>query len=40
LANLLELNGTQQELERLAGDVADKRLDPYSAVEALLRLEK
>ena len=37
LTDLLENNGTQERLERLAGDIAGKRLDPYSAVEELLK---
>lgn len=36
LADLLERNGTNKELERLSAEVAAKRVDPYSAVEELV----
>ena len=36
LERVLQRNGTRDEVERLAGQVAEKRIDPYSAVEALL----
>jgi LAO/AO transport system kinase len=36
LARALEVNGTRERLESLANEVADKRRDPYSAVEELL----
>jgi LAO/AO transport system kinase len=36
LSELLDRNGTRDELDRLAVDVAEKRSDPYSAVEKLL----
>ncbi len=36
LADLLERNGTNKELERLSAEVAAKRVDPYSAVEELM----
>jgi LAO/AO transport system kinase len=36
LSELLDRNGTREELDRLAADVAEKRSDPYSAVEKLL----
>jgi len=37
LSDLLEQNGTGDKLDRLAAEVAEKRNDPYSAVEELLR---
>jgi LAO/AO transport system kinase len=37
LARLLIQNGTAEKLERLAQEVADKKRDPYSAVEELLK---
>jgi LAO/AO transport system kinase len=37
LSDLLGRNGTDEKLEDLAADVADKRTDPYSAVETLLK---
>ncbi len=36
LDRVLQKNGTRDEVERLAGQVAEKQIDPYSAVEALL----
>ena len=36
LSDLLSRKGSHDQLEKLAGDVAEKRSDPYSAVEALL----
>lgn len=36
LARALEVNGTRERLDALAIEVADKRRDPYSAVEELL----
>ncbi|MBX3266347.1 MAG: methylmalonyl Co-A mutase-associated GTPase MeaB [Acidobacteria bacterium] len=36
LADLLERNGTNKELERLSAEVAAKRIDPYSVVEELV----
>lgn len=36
LADLLERNGTNKELERLSAEVAAKRVDPYSAVDELI----
>jgi LAO/AO transport system kinase len=37
LADLLSRNGTSEKLEKLAGDIADKKSDPYTAIEELLR---
>jgi len=37
LADILNKNGTREQLEHLAADVAEKKRDPYSAVEQLLR---
>jgi len=37
LADLLNKNDTSEELERLATNVAEKKSDPYSAVERLLK---
>jgi len=37
LSDLLDTNGTREQLELLAGQVADKTSDPYSAVEILLK---
>lgn len=37
LADLLSRNGTGERLDELAAEIADKRLDPYSAVEELIR---
>jgi len=36
LADLLSRNGTADELDRLAAEIADKKIDPYTAVEELL----
>jgi LAO/AO transport system kinase len=36
LSDLLSRNGADAQLERLAADVAAKRIDPYSAVEKIL----
>jgi LAO/AO transport system kinase len=36
LERVLQKNGTREEVERFADQVAEKRIDPYSAVEALL----
>ncbi len=36
LAQVLAVNGTSQRLDTLAAEVADKRRDPYSAVEEIL----
>ena len=36
LSDLLSQNGTGEKLDQLALDIADKRKDPYSAVEELL----
>lgn len=36
LNELLNRNGTEKNLERLAADVAAKRIDPYSAIEEIL----
>ena len=36
LRRVLERNGTNDEIERLAGRMAEKSIDPYSAVESLL----
>jgi hypothetical protein len=33
---LLSRNGTNEKLEKLAADVAEKKSDPYSAVDKLL----
>jgi LAO/AO transport system kinase len=37
LAELLSRNGTEQRLDELAAEVAAKRVDPYSALDLLLR---
>jgi LAO/AO transport system kinase len=37
LADILNKNGTRERLEHFAADVAEKKRDPYSAVEQLLR---
>ncbi|MGH9948035.1 MAG: methylmalonyl Co-A mutase-associated GTPase MeaB [Pyrinomonadaceae bacterium] len=37
LADLLNRNGTSDRLEELAREIAEKKIDPYSAVEALLQ---
>ena len=37
LSDLLRQNGTSEKLERLAVEVAEKRCDPYSAVDDLVR---
>jgi LAO/AO transport system kinase len=36
LDRVLQKNGTRDEVEHLAGQIAEKQIDPYSAVEALL----
>lgn len=36
LADLMSKNGTGEQLEKLAFDIAAKKIDPYSAVEAIL----
>jgi LAO/AO transport system kinase len=36
LADLMSRNGTGQRVDELAADIAQKKIDPYSAVEALL----
>jgi LAO/AO transport system kinase len=36
LSDLLGRNGTSEKLDELAGEVAEKRTDPYSAVEELI----
>jgi LAO/AO transport system kinase len=36
LSDLLQRNGTREKLEVLSAEVAEKRSDPYSAVEKLL----
>lgn len=37
LSDLLSKNGIRDSLERLAGDIAEKKMDPYSAVEELVK---
>lgn len=37
LSDLLNCNGTGEKLEKLSADVAEKKVDPYSAVEELLQ---
>jgi len=37
LSDLLSRNGTGEKLERLSADIASKKIDPYSAVEELLK---
>ena len=37
LANVLSRNGTSKKLDRLAREIAEKRNDPYSAVEEILK---
>ncbi len=39
LSNLLSKNGTNERLEQLALDIAEKRTNPYSAVEEILDLK-
>lgn len=36
LADLLRQNGTDEKLDRLSSEVAEKKIDPYTAVEQLL----
>jgi LAO/AO transport system kinase len=36
LSDILERNGANEELTALAGDIAEKKLDPYTAVEKML----
>lgn len=37
LTELLSRNGTGEKLEKLSADIAEKKIDPYSAVEELLQ---
>ena len=37
LSDLLRKNGTGEKIDRLAAEIADKKSDPYSAVEELLQ---
>ena len=37
LSDLLSRNGTGDKLEKLSAEIAEKRIDPYSAVEELLK---
>jgi len=37
LSDLMDRNGTGTKLDKLAADIAEKRIDPYSAVEELLK---
>ena len=37
LADLLSRNGTGKRVDELAAEIAEKKIDPYSAVEALLK---
>jgi LAO/AO transport system kinase len=37
LGDLLNRNGTNEKLDKLAREIAEKRMDPYSAVEELLK---
>jgi len=37
LGDLLKKNGTKEKVDRLASEIAEKKSDPYSAVEELLR---
>jgi LAO/AO transport system kinase len=37
LSDLMDRNGTGEKLDKLAADIAAKKIDPYSAVEELLR---
>jgi LAO/AO transport system kinase len=37
LGELLSRNGTGEKLERLSADIAEKKIDPYSAVEELMQ---
>ena len=37
LSDLLSRNGTSDQLEKLAAQIAEKQIDPYSAVEEILR---
>lgn len=37
LSDLLSKNGIRDSLERLAADIAEKKMDPYSAVEELVK---
>ena len=37
LSDLLSRNGTGEKLEKLSADIAEKKIDPYSAVEELLK---
>ncbi len=40
LSDLLSLNGTSERLDKLASDIADKKKDPYTAVEELVAEKK
>ncbi|HEX8250196.1 MAG TPA: hypothetical protein VF599_18630, partial [Pyrinomonadaceae bacterium] len=37
LARVLNIDGTSEKLEQLAQEVAEKKRDPYSAVEEILK---
>jgi LAO/AO transport system kinase len=37
LSDLLARNGTGEKLDKLASDVAEKKTDPYSAVDEILK---
>jgi len=37
LSDLLSRNGSGEKLERLSAEIAEKKIDPYSAVEELLK---
>jgi LAO/AO transport system kinase len=37
LSDLLSRNGTGEKLDKFAADIAEKKIDPYSAVEELLK---
>ena len=37
LAEVLSRNGTSEKLERLAQEIAEKRSNPYAAVEEILK---
>jgi hypothetical protein len=37
LSDLLGRNGTGEKLEKLSAEIAEKKTDPYSAVEELLK---
>jgi hypothetical protein len=37
LSDLLKQNGTKEKLDKLAAEIAEKKNDPYTAVESLVQ---